>query len=546
MRRYWVRRTPGGVLFAAVLGLALVVAGPVAGFWAPGILTQVAGPLVPSRWEWNVPPAAPAAVWPADAVPAVQLPPASPGLLADGSPALEPPVLESAPPGLASVQILPPVIAAPGFTEAPSGTPGGASMRSTFPAGILVEAASSAATSPVLQAQASGPVIGQAADPSPIQINGILMYRLLSNPYPTTDPASLANLNDLSPTPDFPTINDGTLETAINWTFSPSFNLFADLSLESTTGEVSPLAASDIEEAYLDVHNFGIPGLSVRLGRDRIRLGVDGLLLDENVYDGGRRDGIEAQLAQVGPFTFLAFMQYAVDDGLQIGNWMSSRRLWGGQVTAQILPGWTFDAAFRDDTADPAEVGPCPGIGCNVGSGWSVGVEGAVTRAINVSVEVATYTQSGDIARWYYEPSVAFDLQQLLGLPAQPLLTFWYKNFDPYTAPLDVSLGNFLLPGDFSIYNINDNINAVGGELDVAVTPVVGVFLVAEAGSYKGGGPNYSVYSMGAKWSYTADQIIKVSYNIYQVDGGVVQTSPVSGTGLSTAQVLLVEWTKTF
>jgi hypothetical protein len=215
-------------------------------------------------------------------------------------------------------------------------------------------------------------------------------------------------------------------------------------------------------------------------------------------------------------------------------------------VAAQVAPGWTVDAAFRADTANAAETGTCPGIGCNVGTGWSVGVQGTITPAINVNMEAATYTQLGDIARWYYEPSVAFDLQQLLGLPAQPLLTFWYKNFDPYTPPLDAPSGNFLLPGDFSTYNINDNLTGVGGQLDLAVTPVVGVFLSAEWGTYKEGGPNYNVMSIGAKWSYTSDQIVKVSYNIYSVDSGLVTTSPLTGIQLQDAQVLLFEWTKTF
>lgn len=537
------RRTGGpvrsGAVLAAVLAVAFGAAGPVAGLWSPGAFTPAAGPLVPAGWDASQP--APATAWPAADLPAVLLAPAPAVLIAalpDG--ALEP--LRAPEDGAPTLEAG--IVSLPRVTDLQTGLLDAAAQPLTFPAdGVQgYPLTATAAAPPVPQPSSAGP----ADPPSPIQINGILMYRLLNNPYPPTDPASVANLNDVAPFPGFPTINDGTLETAINWTFSPSLNLFADLSLESTTGEVSPLASSDIEEAYIDVHNFGIPGLSVRLGRDRIKLGVDGLLLDENVYDSGRRDGIEARLTQVGPFTFLAFMQYAVDDMLQIGNWTSSRRLWGGEVTAQVTPGWTFDAAYRDDTAGPAEVGPCPGIGCNVGSGWSVGVEGAVTQAINVSLEVATYTQLGDVARWYYEPSVALDLQQLLGLPAQPLLTLWYKNFDPYTAPLDVSLGNFLLPGDFSIYNTNDNVSAWGGELDLSVTPVVSVFLVGETGTYKNGGPNYNVYSLGVKWSVTSDMVAKVSYNSYYVDSGVVQTSPVSGIGLSTAQVLLFEWTETF
>jgi len=309
---------------------------------------------------------------------------------------------------------------------------------------------------PVLSAGPGGP----ADPPSPIQINGVLMYRLFSDPYPPV--AGGANLNALTPVPGLPNINDGIIETAINWTLSPNVSFFADLTLENTTGV--DFNSSDVEESYLDIHNLlGASGFGMRIGRDRIKLGAEGLLLDENVFDGGRRDGIEARMTQLGPLSFLGFVQYSLDDGLQVGNWSSSRRVWGGAVSGQIMPGWTVDVAYRTDTAAAPEVGPCPGIGCNVGAGWSVGLDAAVTRAVDFTIEVASYTQQGDVARWYYEPMVAFDLQQLLGLPGQPQLTLWYKRFDPYTAPLDAPLGHELLPGDFSAFNTNDNLTGWGG-----------------------------------------------------------------------------------
>ncbi|HLW47952.1 MAG TPA: hypothetical protein VKW09_09320 [bacterium] len=396
---------------------------------------------------------------------------------------------------------------------------------------------------PALQALSLTPVDPPSPPPSPIHISGVLMYRLFTDPYPPV--AGGANLNALTPTPAFPTINDGILETATTWTFSPTLSLFADLTLENTTG--ANFSPSDIEETYLDAHNlFGVSGLGVRLGRDRVKLGITGLLLDENVFDGGRRDGFEARATQIGPLSVLGFMQYSLDDGLQLFNWQSSRRVWGGSVAAQVVPGWTVAVAYRTDTADASEVGPCPGQGCNVGSGWSVGFEGTLTPAVTLSAEVASYTQQGDVARWYFQPTVALDLQQLLGLPGQPVLSFWYKNFDPYTAPLDAPLGHMLLPGDFSAFNTNDNLTAVGGKLNVTVTSALSVFLTAEWGAYKNGGPNYNVYSIGAAYSITTDTLIKASYNSYLVDGGVVTTSPVSGLQLSNAQIVLVELTKTF
>lgn len=379
--------------------------------------------------------------------------------------------------------------------------------------------------------------------PSPVQISGVLQYRLFNDPYPPV--AGGANLNALTPMPGLPTLHDGILETAITWTISPNLSLFADLTLENTTG--SDFLPSDIEETYLDAHGlFGLPGLGLRVGRDRVKLGLLGLLIDETVFDGGRRDGVDARLAQVGPVSFFGFMQYALDDGLQVGNWSSSRRVWGASAEASLAQRWTVNAAFRTDTAGAAEVGTCPGQGCNIGSGWSVSVEGAVLPGVTITVEAATYRQSRDVARWYFEPSLALDLQQMLGLPAQPVMTIWFKGFDPYTAPLDAPLGHLLLPADFSAFNTNDNLSAVGGRLDVSVTPALAVFLLAEWGTYKGGGPNYSVYSVGARYNFTADTLLKLSYNSYLVDGGVVTTSPVSGLQLSNAQVLEVELSKTF
>lgn len=378
--------------------------------------------------------------------------------------------------------------------------------------------------------------------PSPIQVSGVLQYRLFNDPYPPI--AGGANLNALTPTPAFPTLHDGILETAITWTISPNLSLFADLTLENTTG--SDFTPSDIEETYLDAHGlFGLPGFGLRLGRDRVKLGFIGLLIDETVFDGGRRDGVDARLAQVGPVSFFGFMQYALDDGLQVGNWSSSRRVWGGSTQASLGGGWTANVAFRTDAAGAAEAGACPGQGCNVGTGWSAGVEGTLMPGVTLTVEAATYTQSRDRARWYYQPSLALDLQQLLGLPGQPVMTIWFKGFDPYTLPLDAPLGHLLLPADFSAFNTNDNLTAVGGRLDVSVTPALAVFLLAEWGVYKGG-PHYNVYSVGAKYNFTTDTLLRMSYNSYLVDGGVVTTSAVSGLQLSNAQVLEVELSKTF
>lgn len=125
-------------------------------------------------------------------------------------------------------------------------------------------------------------------------------------------------------------------------------------------------------------------------------------------------------------------------------------------------------------------------------------------------------------------------------------MTLWYKNFDPYTLPLDAPLGHLLTPDDFKIFNTNDNLTALGARLDLSVTPTVSVFALAEWGTYKNGGPNYNVYSIGVKYNLTTNTLIKVAYNGYWVDGDTVTTSPVSGLALSNAQVFEVELTSTF
>ena len=397
-----------------------------------------------------------------------------------------------------------------------------------------------AAPPPVVQALQAAPSDPPSL-PANIQVSGIVLYRFFDATVPPV--AGDGNLNDLTPMPD-PTLNDATLEVAVNWTLSPTFSVFADLAPEYNTEAL--WNATDIEQLYLDAHNlFGVPGFGIRVGRDRIKLGLDGLLLDETVFDGGRREGFEMRLSQLGPVSILGFTQYALDDGLQVGNWASSRRVWGARAEADVGPGWTVDVSYRADTAADVEVGPCPGMGCNVGNGFSGGVEGNLMPGMDLIVEAATYTQLGDVGRWYDEASLVLDLQQLLKIQSlQPVLTLWYKDFDPYTPPLDAPLGHLLTPDNFGLFNTNDNLIGGGARLDLAITPTLSVFGLAEGGTYKDGGPNYSVYSVGAKYALSANTLLLVTYNVYWVDGGVVTTSPVSGLQLSDNQMwkLDLQW----
>ncbi len=540
--------TRQSVLLAGVLALVLGVAAPVVGFWAPLRLAPAGGsstlipdadtPRVPSGAESD--PLLSGAPW--EPLPLPSSPIAAvvqgtglhaiPSPIAVGLPDVD--ALELFGSWLADEPLRPRGEVA-GSSYGPLDIPAGTSGLDVAPR-------------PALYALQSAVPAGQDQSGSVFQISGILMYRLFTSGLPPADAVVAGgNVNALTPTLAFPTIHDGTIETAITWRFSPTVNLFVDLALENTTG-TPDLSASDIEQAYFDVHGlFGIPGSRLLVGRERIKLGLEGLLLDESVFDGGRRDGIEVQLSQLGPVSLLGFVQYALDDGLQVGNWMSTRRVWGASAQAE-LSGWTVNVAFRTDTAgNAADAGTvlCPGTGCNIGTGWSAGVEGNLARGVSLVVEVATYTLSGDVARWYYEASVAFDLQQL-ALPAQPVLTFWYKSFDPYTLPLDAPLGHLKTPGDFGIFNTNDNLTAVGARLDVTVSPALSLFGLAEWGTYKGGGPNYNVLSAGVIYNFSANTVAKVSYNSYVVDGGIVVTSPMSGLILGNAEVLKFELTRSF
>jgi hypothetical protein len=391
------------------------------------------------------------------------------------------------------------------------------------------------------QAPPSAPP-GRQFQPANLQFSGVLMFKYIRAPVAPV--AGGANLNDITPTPAQPEINDEILEMAMMWTISPTFRVFGDFSLEARNGD---LGASDIEEFYVEAHDlFGLQGSGIRAGRDRIKLGFVGLLLDETVFDGGRRNGIEIRLPRLGPVAMFGFVQDAVDEPL-FGQIMSTRRVWGARAQAEVIPGWTVNVSYRADTAGDVDVGTCPGIGCNVGTGLSGGIEGSIVPGMDLLMEAATYTQSGDVARWYYEGSLVFDLQRLLGVQIfQPVVTLWYKNFDPYTLPLDAPLGHLLTPDDFRLFNTNDNLTAVGGRVDLAVTPAVSVFALAEWGTYKDGGPNYNVYSFGVQYTLSPSTLIKLTWNGYSVDGGVVTTSPVTGLQLSNAQVYQVEFTRSF
>jgi hypothetical protein len=285
-------------------------------------------------------------------------------------------------------------------------------------------------------------------------------------------------------------------------------------------------------------------GLNFRVGRDAIRLGPVGLLLEEVLHDDDRRDGVQVWLPPIGPIHLTAFMQWALAD------WTTTRRLLGGRADAQLAPGWILGLNYRADTASAADAGTCPGTDCATGSGYGVDLEGNVAPGLNLVLSYATYTQTGDVARVYYQASLVIDLETLARMPRfGPVVTVWYKNFDPYTIPGglgSVPRGGFLTPDSFHLFNVNDNLTAVGSRLDLRLLNNLTVFALGEWGTYKDGGPGYSVFSAGARYNLPHNVVIKITYNTYSVDGSMVTTSPVSGLQLADTRLYEVEVTKSW
>ncbi len=221
-----------------------------------------------------------------------------------------------------------------------------------------------------------------------------------------------------------------------------------------------------------------------------------------------------------------------------------------GRAESEVFAGWTLGVNYRADTAATADAGLCPGSTCATGSGLGVDLEGIIVSGLTLTQAYGRYTQTGDVARGYFEAELLFDLKELAVIQQfEPVLTIWYKNFDPYTIPGadgSVPRGGFLTPDDFKLFNINDNLTAVGAQLELQLVSNVAFFALGEWGTYKAGGPTYNVYSAGMEFSFPDNITVKFSYNAYTVAGGSVITSPVSGIELSNATVHQIEFKKSW
>ena len=370
----------------------------------------------------------------------------------------------------------------------------------------------------------------------PLQVSWVLTYTYTN----AAAPATADNPNYTGPGESMPQVTEPGFEVCLTWTPTPSVTLFADVT--ATAPSDSP-ALITIDRLYLDLPNtLGAKDLRFRIGRDQVSLGPLGLLLNEPDL-GSDRDGFQMWLPPIGPVHLFGFYQFALDDR------STSRRVWGGRAESEVVPGLTLGANYRADIAAAADMGSCPGVDCATGSGFSVDLDGNIGPGLALTLTYGNYTQTGDVARDYYVAEVAFDLKELAGMGLHPVLTFSYKDLAPYTIPGadgTVPQGGFQTPDDLKLFNINDNLTAVGTRLELELLSNVAFFSLGEWGAYKDSGPTYQVYSAGLEFSFPDNITVKVTYNAYTVAGGSVTTSPVSETDLSNATVYQVEFTKSW
>ncbi len=379
-----------------------------------------------------------------------------------------------------------------------------------------------------------GPTPSYAAstDSGALRTSVVLTYKFTTAP----TPAAAGDENYNGPTPDTPDTHAGSLDLGLNLRLSGNVRVFALISPSVKTGEDATI---EIERFYVDLRDLGLRGLGFRLGRDAIQLGQIGLLLDEVNFDEDRRDGFQAWIP-LGPVRVFTFYQWALDDHT------TTRRLWGARAEMQMIAGWTLGVNYRADLAADVDMGTCPGTDCATGTGYSIDLDGTLLPGLVVTLAYATYTQTDDVARAYLQAIVVLDLSRLVGIKRfEPVVTLWYKNFDPYTMPgaleAMVPRGNFGTPDDFKLFNINDNLTALGAGLRLPVLQNVVVFGLGEWGMYKDGGPGYTVFSAGVKYRPMSNTEIKITYNTYTVAGAVVTTSAVSGFQLANVQLYQVE-----
>jgi len=298
----------------------------------------------------------------------------------------------------------------------------------------------------------------------------------------------------------------------------------------------------EVERLYLNLRNLlGVEGLDIRLGRDVIALGPIGLLLDsDDFYDDQQRDGIQLWFPSLGPVDIFLFAQSALADQT------SHRSLMGGRAEIRLGEHWLVGLNLRVDTAALASAaGTCPGA-CNTGTGYGVDLSGELLAGAKLTLAYATYTPTRAVSRSYWQGVVEIELERVAGIHAlHPVVKLWYKDFDPYVLPGGVDgttpRGLFGTPDDFKLFNINDNLTAWGARLDLEFLESLGVFLLGEWGRYKAGGPGYTVWSAGFEWALSENVTLKLAYSSYNVGGGAVTTTEISGVQLVNAALLHLE-----
>lgn len=362
-----------------------------------------------------------------------------------------------------------------------------------------------------------------------IEINPLLKYTSAS-----TVPAGGDNYN--GPTGQL-AIGGGELNLRLAITLGESAGIVALTKLEYESGGVLEMT---LQQLYIDARNLvGVNGLHLRIGRDFVTLGPIPLLLAEESYEDSR-DGLQLWLPELGPVKVFIFGQWGLAD------LSTSRSVMGARAELTVSSSLVLGLNYRVDRADAADTGICPGVDCNTGNGVGADLSLTIADGATLVLAYAGYTQTGDVTRSHYQVNLELDLKTLAKMERhEPKVTLWYKNLGPYTIPGGpggtAPRGGFWTPDDFNLFNINDNLTAFGAKLDVLLHPSVGAFVLGEWGSYKDGGPSYSVVSAGLTYSVNTNVLLKLTYNTYSVVGGTVTTSAVSGVMLGDVRVIHFE-----
>jgi hypothetical protein len=297
-----------------------------------------------------------------------------------------------------------------------------------------------------------------------------------------------------------------------------------------------------VERLYLHHNNLlGFSGLNIRLGRDTAILGPGspaasvnavslGLLLDSN-FSNDNRDGLQVWLPSLGPIRIWgAVMWNRADSNENVYAYLA-------RASMTLMPGVVLGLNYRGDTAGiPSAAGACPSATCLTGTGWGADLSWAVLDGFDFWAAWATYTRTGDSSQNYWVALARFDLAKLMGFEmGSPILQVWYRNFDPYAIAGGVggtfARGGFWSPDYYAVLSVIENMTSWGARFDLTLWEGLTGFATGEFGTFKGGGPNFTIWSAGLQYFIARNTQATLAYSSFNVDGGVFGHALGSGSG---------------